>query len=133
MYTAISDIWLVIETIFSFELISAVRSEAFNSMARLNWPPLAKSSLPEICFYSHVSNESPTPPISDRISRLILVLSAISIAKPSITKTQGESAGNELEAVRMELRTRLVAGKSNSPDDLKILTFFSLGRRVPLI
>ncbi|MBA0606990.1 hypothetical protein Godav_019358 [Gossypium davidsonii] len=91
-----------------------------------DWPPLAKSSLPEICFYSHVSDESPTLPISDRISRLILVLSAISIAKPSITKTQGESAGNELEAVRMEQRTRLVAGKSNSPDDLKILTFFFL-------
>ncbi|MBA0804202.1 hypothetical protein Gohar_014348 [Gossypium harknessii] len=129
MYTAISDNWPEIETIFSFESISAVRSQALNSMARLSesvrlllldfesmiqkdsskttvpgggihpltiysmnyltaladygniltdiisdWPPPAISSLPEISFYSPVSNESPAAPISDRISRLILVL-----------------------------------------------------------
>ncbi|KAB2060130.1 hypothetical protein ES319_A11G356900v1 [Gossypium barbadense] len=129
MYTAISDNWPEIETIFSFESISAVRSQALNSIARLNesvrlllldfesmiqkdssktivpgggihpltiysmnyltaladygniltdiisdWPPPAKSSLPEFSFYSPVSNESPAAPISDRISRLILIL-----------------------------------------------------------
>ncbi|TYJ12657.1 hypothetical protein E1A91_A11G367000v1 [Gossypium mustelinum] len=129
MYTAISDNWPEIKTIFSFESISASRSQALNSMARLSesvrlllldfesmiqkdssktivpgggihpltiysmnyltaladygniltdiisdWPPPAKSSLPEISFYSLVSNESSAAPISDHISQLILVL-----------------------------------------------------------
>ncbi|KAK5845226.1 hypothetical protein PVK06_001388 [Gossypium arboreum] len=46
-----------------------------------DWPLLAKSSLPENFFYSHFSDESTTLSISGHISRLILVLSANSIAK----------------------------------------------------
>lgn len=129
MYAAISENWQEIETIFSFESSSAVRSQALNSLIRLSesvrsllmdfessiqkdsskaiipggglhhltiysmnylnlladysniltdiisdWPPPAKSSLPESFFDSPDSDESPLPAISVRIAWLILVL-----------------------------------------------------------
>ncbi|XWS55727.1 hypothetical protein CRYUN_Cryun09bG0025200 [Craigia yunnanensis] len=129
MYTAISENWQEIETIFSFESISAVRLQALNSLIRLSesarslltdfestiqkesskamipggglqpltiysmnyltllsdysniltdiisdWPPPAKSSLPESFFDSPDSDASPLPAISVRIACLILVL-----------------------------------------------------------
>ncbi|PPR82255.1 hypothetical protein GOBAR_AA38460 [Gossypium barbadense] len=129
MYTAISEDWQEIETIFAFESVSAVRLQAINSLVRLSesvlslltdfestihkdsskamtpggglhrltmysmdyltlladygniltdiisdWPPPAKSSLPESFFDSPVSEDSPRPAISVRIAWLILVL-----------------------------------------------------------
>ncbi|MBA0746966.1 hypothetical protein Gogos_009437 [Gossypium gossypioides] len=129
MYTAISEDWQEIETIFAFESVSAVRLQAINSLVRLSesvlslltdfestihkdsskamtpgsglhrltmcsmdyltlladygniltdiisdWPPPAKSSLPESFFDSPVSDNSPRPAISVRIAWLILVL-----------------------------------------------------------
>ncbi|XWS43674.1 hypothetical protein CRYUN_Cryun16bG0123600 [Craigia yunnanensis] len=129
MYTAISEYWQEIETIFSFESTSAVRLQALNSLVRLSesvlslltdfestiqkdsckemipggnvhyltinsmnyltlladysnilteiisdWPPPAKSSLPDSFFDSPNSDKSPAPAITVRIAWLILVL-----------------------------------------------------------
>ncbi|XWS66988.1 hypothetical protein CRYUN_Cryun05aG0247900 [Craigia yunnanensis] len=129
MYTAISENWQEIETIFSFESTSGIRLQALNSLIRLSesvrslltdfestiqkdsskamipggglhpltiylmnyltiladyssiltdiisdWPPPAKSSLPESYFDSPDSDKSPLPAISVRISWLIFVL-----------------------------------------------------------
>ncbi|KAK8563651.1 hypothetical protein V6N12_035794 [Hibiscus sabdariffa] len=129
MYTAISDDWQEIETIFAFQSTSAVRLQALNSMVRLSesvlslltdfestiqnnsskavipggglhrltiysmnyltlladygniltdiisdWPPSARTSLPEPFFDSPDSDDSPAPAISVRIAWLILVL-----------------------------------------------------------
>ncbi|GLT79265.1 hypothetical protein SLA2020_507590 [Shorea laevis] len=129
MYTAISEYWQDIETIFSFESTSAIRLQALNSLIRLSesvrsslagiessiqknsskvlvpgggvhpmtlnsmdyltlladysnvladifvdWPPPAKSSLPESYFDRPESDDSAASPISQRIAWLILVL-----------------------------------------------------------
>ncbi|XWS59764.1 hypothetical protein CRYUN_Cryun08bG0149500 [Craigia yunnanensis] len=129
MYTAISEYWQEIETIFSFESTSTVQLQALNSLVRLSesvrslltdfestiqkdsskavipggglhpltiysmnyltllddysniltdiisdWPPPAKSSLPESFLNNPDSDESPAPAISVRIAWLILVL-----------------------------------------------------------
>ncbi|KAE8719054.1 UDP-glucuronic acid decarboxylase 1-like [Hibiscus syriacus] len=129
MYTAISEDWQEIETIFAFQSASAVRLQALNSLVRLSesllslltdlestiqkdssktmvpggglhyltmntmnyltlladygniltdiisdWPPPARSSVPESFFNSLASDDSPAPAISVRITWLILVL-----------------------------------------------------------
>ncbi|GLT74125.1 hypothetical protein SLA2020_459420 [Shorea laevis] len=129
MYTAISEHWQEIESIFSFELISPTRLQALNSLIRLkksvrslladfestiqkdsskvlvpdggvhqltldsmnylsliadygdvladifaDWPPPAKSVLPESYFDSPVSDDSTAPAISLRIAWVIHVL-----------------------------------------------------------
>ncbi|KAL4353688.1 hypothetical protein GQ457_06G007950 [Hibiscus cannabinus] len=129
MYTAISDDWQEIETIFASQSTSAVRLQALNSLVRLSesvlslltdfestiqnnsskavipggglhrltiysmnylilladygniltdiisdWPPQARTSLPEPFLHSPDSDDSPAPAISVRIAWLILVL-----------------------------------------------------------
>ncbi|GMJ03057.1 exocyst subunit exo70 family protein H4 [Hibiscus trionum] len=129
MYTAISEDWQEIETIFAFQSDSSVRLQALSLLVRLSesvlslltdfesriqkdsskamipggglhrltmysmnyltlladygniltdiisdWPPPARSSLPESFFESPHSEDSPAPAISVRIAWLILVL-----------------------------------------------------------